>query len=464
MVDCCIRAALIREIPQPESMVEFSSGAIRGWGSQSMSFLGQTVIIIAMTLISLSIGGIAYMLLDLKLETAALLTTGLFALLVIFQMAAWRVRDRKQTGRDLNDIGRALESVTRDIAILNNKVSSFEHAGVIRAAQDVAALRIAMEHVQSHMQQVNTMLQQHYELIHAARHQAVFGQKKNNTGPVSEIPDNAPQRRGPLSHLDENAAMELVRTTLDQGRIEIMLQPIVTLPQRKIRWYELLSRLRLESGEILLPDDFLPFMRKGELGATFDALVLYRAVQLVRRMQTRNKEIGVVVNLCPSTLAGGDTFEALLEFLAANSALSDALILEVTQNAYHEFGPLEFESLAAIAALGFRFSLDQARDLRFDVKGLADRGFRYVKTPGEVLLGRSAEDSSDIHPADISDLMTRFGITLIADRIEAESTVIDLLDYDIGYAQGFLFAPPRPVKAEVLDDIPFETGKAALSA
>src|SRR5262249_43421138 len=39
---------------------------------------------------------------------------------------------------------------------------------------------------------------------------------------------------------------------------------------------------------------------------------------------------------------------------------------------------------------------------------------------------------------------------LIAERIETETTVVDLLDYDVRFGQGFLFSPPRPVRAEAL--------------
>jgi hypothetical protein len=41
-------------------------------------------------------------------------------------------------------------------------------------------------------------------------------------------------------------------------------------------------------------------------------------------------------------------------------------------------------------------------------------------------------------------------IDLIAERVETETTVVDLLDYDVRFGQGFLFSPPRPVRAEAL--------------
>ena len=79
-----------------------------------------------------------------------------------------------------------------------------------------------------------------------------------------------------------------------------------------------------------------------------------------------------------------------------------------------------------------------------------ERGFRFVKAPATLLFNRVGVASTDIHPADFSDLLGRFGIDLIAERIESENTVVDLLDYDVRFGQGFLFSPPRPVRAEAL--------------
>jgi len=70
-----------------------------------------------------------------------------------------------------------------------------------------------------------------------------------------------------------------------------------------------------------------------------------------------------------------------------------------------------------------------------------------------LLLSRTAAPNADIHPADFSDLLGRYGIDLIAEKIEREGTVVDLLDYDVRFGQGVLFSPPRPVRSEVLQGI-----------
>ena len=83
-------------------------------------------------------------------------------------------------------------------------------------------------------------------------------------------------------------------------------------------------------------------------------------------------------------------------------------------------------------------------------EGTLDRGFRFLKAPAKLLLNKAAAGQSDIDAADLSNLLARFGIELIAERIESETMVVDLLDYDVKFGQGFLFSPPRPVRPEAL--------------
>jgi cyclic-di-GMP phosphodiesterase TipF (flagellum assembly factor) len=108
------------------------------------------------------------------------------------------------------------------------------------------------------------------------------------------------------------------------------------------------------------------------------------------------------------------------------------------------------ESLSALAERGFRFSMDHVGDLRLDPRELAERSFRFLKVPAKLLLNRGVAAQSDIHPEDLADLLARSGIDLIAERIENESMVLDLLDYDVRFGQGFLFSQPRPVRNEAL--------------
>jgi len=95
---------------------------------------------------------------------------------------------------------------------------------------------------------------------------------------------------------------------------------------------------------------------------------------------------------------------------------------------------------------GLVFALDRATDLRLDPLSLADRGVRFVKLPAEMLLAAEAPHGLDVELHDLAAVLSRAGIKLIAERVEREEDVPDLLDLDVPLAQGFVFSPPRPVR------------------
>ena len=106
--------------------------------------------------------------------------------------------------------------------------------------------------------------------------------------------------------------------------------------------------------------------------------------------------------------------------------------------------------------------MDHVTDLHVEPNELADRSFRFLKVPAKLLLNKVAGVQTDIDPEDLADLLARSGVDLIAERIETETTVVDLLDYDVRFGQGFLFSPPRPVRAEALKGSVTEAVKAGL--
>ncbi|MGD2132097.1 MAG: EAL domain-containing protein, partial [Maricaulaceae bacterium] len=115
-------------------------------------------------------------------------------------------------------------------------------------------------------------------------------------------------------------------------------------------------------------------------------------------------------------------------------------------------------NMARLADFGFRFSIDKVADLDFDLADARRAGVKFFKVPGDVLLqslGRGEPLGLSIAPEiradDYAALLAKYGVELIAEKIEDESTVIEVLDLEVGLAQGHLFGPPRPLKEGVLD-------------
>jgi cyclic-di-GMP phosphodiesterase TipF (flagellum assembly factor) len=149
-------------------------------------------------------------------------------------------------------------------------------------------------------------------------------------------------------NLSREGIVELIGKAVDAHRIDLYLQPIVTLPQRKVRYYEALSRLRTDEGDIVTAADFIDYAESVGLMPKIDNLLLFRCVQVTRRLQLKSRDIGLFCNVSASTLSDPVFFRQFLDFMDANRALSNALMFEFTQSAYRALGPLEHESLAAL--------------------------------------------------------------------------------------------------------------------
>jgi cyclic-di-GMP phosphodiesterase TipF (flagellum assembly factor) len=254
------------------------------------------------------------------------------------------------------------------------------------------------------------------------------------------------------------ALIETVREALIENRVDLYLQPVVSLPQRKTVFYESFSRLRDETGRVMMPAEYLTVAEPEGLLPSIDNLLLFRCVQIVRKLAKNDRRIGIFCNISLSTLRDDSFFPQFLEFLKENRDLSGALIFELGQDAFIARGSAEARNMAKLADLGFRFSIDKVTTIDFDVHDLQRSDVRFVKISAKLLMeqlldidGRPAmKFLKDIHAGDYASLLARYGIEVIAEKIESERQVVDVLEADIGYGQGHLFGEPRAIKEQVL--------------
>ena len=245
--------------------------------------------------------------------------------------------------------------------------------------------------------------------------------------------------------------LDLVRRSLEENRVDLYLQPIVMLPQRKTCYYEALTRLRDSAGDVIMPASYLKVAEPAGIMPMIDNLLLFRCVKVMRRLVERNRDIGVFCNISANSLLDPEFFPHFLEFMQQNRELAGSLIFEFSQATVNGAGPLEQESMSLLREIGFRFSLDHVTDLNIDFNMLSDRGFRFLKVDAHTLIDGMAGAGAQIHSADLRALLARYGIELVAEKVETERDVVNLLDFEVGLGQGYLFSEPRLVREEIID-------------
>jgi cyclic-di-GMP phosphodiesterase, flagellum assembly factor TipF len=401
-----------------------------------------------MSLIAAPFGAVLHYLLEFPRVEAGLMALVLLIAMVALEVSAARRRDRAEFADRVEGLARAATDIAREVGELRHRVAAVERAPVADPKAEIEPLARELADLAELIENVAQSVAVH-DAMFAAREQAVTAAAPAASEPAATA-HPAPVRNGPLGGKSEEEIAAIVRQAIDAGRIELYLQPVVTLPQRKVRYYEALSRMRLPDDLVVEAARFLPAAGAAGLLPKIDERLVHACVQVVRRLAAKNREIGLFLNIAPETLTDRAAFTEILGYLEANRALAPSLVLEFPQSAYRSLSAAELNSMSQLAERGFRFSLDKIQDFRIDPRGLSERGIRFVKVPAELLLSQESGITGHIHPADLSDLLSRHGIELVVDRIESENVVVDLLELDVRFGQGFLFAQPRPLRAEVL--------------
>ncbi len=242
------------------------------------------------------------------------------------------------------------------------------------------------------------------------------------------------------------AQLEMIRRALEENRVDLYLQPVVSLPQRKVRFYEALSRLRSEDGTIIMPAQYIKIAAPAGLMSIVDNLLLFRCVQVVRRLTQKQRETAVFCNISGHTLSDAEFFPQFLEFMHHNRDLASQIVFEFDQASVLSAKGSEEANLRYLASLGFRLSMDQVTRLDLDFSRLKRLGFTFLKVKAETLISGMKKAQAAVATEDFKDLLARNGINLIAERIEQEKSVVQLLDFQVDFGQGYLFGEPRPIR------------------
>lgn len=247
--------------------------------------------------------------------------------------------------------------------------------------------------------------------------------------------------------VDDGVLLDAVRDALNNNRVELHVQPIVSLPQRRMRFFELLARPRDASGREYRAAECIEALDASGLRAEFDALMLLRSVQMVRKLESRARDAAFFLNLSPAMLAKIETFNPLYEFLQRERERAGNIVLEFAYEGVRGLDRSGLYRLSRLSALGFALSVDGVARLDIDLAGLAKAGVRFAKFDSSILRDPAAMARAPIALGDLREACERHGIVPVLSKVESEADLLALSDLDFPFGQGHLFGVPKLAKA-----------------
>lgn len=394
----------------------------------------QGLVYLFIALSGAGLGTATYFLLAFTPIEAALFALTLFVGGALILERTQRHRAEAKLQKAVSEMGRLLSTDAQAGQVLSKRVNTLIDL-------DLGA---RMEVIEADMSVLGTVVRQVAE--------AVSDIEASRAASASVDADGA---RGPEAHIPSQPEVPLaiVEAALDNDHLVLHVNPIMTLPQRRLYAYELYPRLRLDGGRLAGPAEYMPVGIDGGAAVVrrIERIMTEEAIRIVRRARLLGEPVRLHVPLSSDALADGAHIDRLLALLSANRAVNPDIFLAVDHADFEALGKAEADRLALLVEQGSGLAIRDAGTLRLDFAGLADRGVRYLSVDAAQFIDEPSA-LADFHSADISDYVRRFGIDLVLVNTRREQQILSLLDDGVKFAQGEALGRPGPLPAELTDD------------
>jgi PAS domain S-box-containing protein len=240
--------------------------------------------------------------------------------------------------------------------------------------------------------------------------------------------------------LDSITWIGRTRDALDEGRLVLYSQPIVSLKDGDPS-EELLLRMIGRDGGVIPPGRFLPSAEKFGLIADIDDWVVTQAIGLAARGRR------VEANLSGESVGNAELLAVVERELRRTGADPANIVFEITETALMRDIDAGRAFAERLVELGCEIALDDFGTGFGSFTYLKTLPLRYLKIDVEFVRHLGSNPANQHLVKAIVNLAEGFGHQTIAEGVEDEHTLTLLRDYSVDFAQGFHTGKPAPIRA-----------------
>jgi len=258
----------------------------------------------------------------------------------------------------------------------------------------------------------------------------------------SDAPPATDRAPTPFGHL------ALIAEAVEARRMDVLLDPILALSDRRARHFELSVRLLTESGGIVEEAQFAPAAAGTGLLGRIDAEKLTRAADVLQRLRARGSAASLFSTVAGESLSDPGFASTFAHVLEAEEGNASRLVLTFQQAEVRNFTDAHWRAISDLSRIGLKFALASVTDLDMDFEILKRHGFDFIKLDAQVFLEGLPTPAGVVPAADICRHLAGMGLGLIVGGIVEEKDLARILGFGVLLGQGALFGGPRSVELE----------------
>ncbi len=240
--------------------------------------------------------------------------------------------------------------------------------------------------------------------------------------------------------VQERRKLEMnLRSALVEGQFKLDFQPLVDLASGRIVAAEALVRWRMDDGQLMPPDGFIPLAEEIGLIVPLGQWILQHACSVAA---TWPEHVRLAVNMSPVQFRQPGLVSVITSALLNAGLSPNRLELEITEGVLMQNDPVTLNMLHQLKALGVRIALDDFGTGYSSLSYLRSFPFDNIKIDRSFVADmESRADAAAIVRA-IASLGTSLGMTTTAEGIETQAQLNRLRAEGCTQVQGFLLSQP----------------------
>lgn len=237
-----------------------------------------------------------------------------------------------------------------------------------------------------------------------------------------------------------------IRDAIRQDKVELYLQPIFSMITNRFDTAEVLARIRTKTGNILLPNDFIPAAEHDGIIHELGDRVMEQVCKFA--VSTDLRQLGIrylMVNLSGTQCEYDDTAERAIAVMKKYQVPAQLIYFEITETGAQSRSAV-LKTVQKLQANGSKICIDRFGRGKSNLEQLMDLPATALKLDYE--LAKSCVDSERARHVirNVVNLAHSLGMKAVAEGVENGEELEFFQRAGVDYVQGYYFARAMPVK------------------
>jgi diguanylate cyclase (GGDEF)-like protein len=233
-----------------------------------------------------------------------------------------------------------------------------------------------------------------------------------------------------------------VKQAIREDRFRLVYQPIQGVRSGAVEHYEVLVRLPVEGGEVVLPGVFLPVAQRFGFLAEIDRWVIRHALAALAAVRAEGRDVCFSINLSSQGLEDATLLDLVREQLAQHGLPAGAVVFEITEQTAVRYLDHAQHVLQGLIGFGCRLALDDFGKGFSSLSYLKHLPVEFIKIDGAFVRNLGDDPIDQAMVRSIVQVAQALDKQTIAEFVQDQKSVELLRAAGVDYLQGYFIGRP----------------------